>query len=206
MLWSIIWCSVTNLFCLFPTYLAYKKNMDEWVLYLSTGIVSILYHLHHYNKYIKPACSFMNYGAIQMVDHVLSDMCICWITSCIPNRNLHVKSFFLFLPVDMYVVYIQNGIVRWILYGLWVSASLMYILFNRKMYSHKYTALGILSSAAELFFYKIFPDMYPAYYNWIHGVHHIFGFMGIYFYMRINETPDGNRLLVVNKEDYMFTV
>ena len=189
---SVIWCSVTNLFCLFPTYLAYKKKMDEWVLYLTTGVVSILYHLHHYNKYIKPACSFMNYDAIRMLDLVLSDMCVCWITSCMLNKNIQVRTFFLFLPVDMYVVHI--GITRWILYNIWISVSLLYTFFNYKMCNCKYLALGIASSTVELVFYKFLPDMYPWYYNWIHSVHHIFGFLGIYFYMR-----------VIPKEEYSLT-
>jgi hypothetical protein len=105
MMWDVVWCVGTNLFCMFPVYLAYKKNLDEWLLYLTTAIASMFYHLHHHNHYIKPACDFMNYEAIKMVDLVLSDMSVCWITSCMTYKNIQNKMFFLFLPFNMYVVY-----------------------------------------------------------------------------------------------------
>jgi hypothetical protein len=91
-------------------------------------------------------------------------------------------SFFVFLPIDMYAV--AHDTMRWCLYGLWISVALLYTFLNYKKYYAKYLFFGVLSSVSELFFYKILPDRYPWYYNWIHSVHHIFGFMGIYFYER----------------------
>jgi hypothetical protein len=179
---AVIWCSATNLFCLFPTYLAYKKKLDEWVLYLVTGIASVLYHIHHRDKYTRPMCNFLDYDAIRMIDLVLSDMSICTITTSLVNKDIHMMSFFVFLPIDMYAVAYDT--MRWSLYGLWISVAVLYTFFNYKKYHAKYLFFGVLSSVSELVFYKILPDRYPWYYNWIHSVHHIFGFMGIYFYER----------------------
>ena len=193
---AVIWCSATNLFCLFPTYLAYKKKLDEWVLYLVTGIASVLYHIHHRDTYTQPMCNFLDYDAIHMIDLVLSDMSICMITSSLLNKDIQVMSFFVFLPIDMYAVAYDT--MRWVLYGIWISVALLYTFFNYKKYHMKYLGFGVASSVSELFFYKILPDRYPWYYNWIHSVHHIFGFMGIYFYERshrgVLETPRHTRV------------
>lgn len=187
MMWDVVWCVGTNLFCLFPVYLAYKKNLDEWLLYLTTAIASMFYHLHHHNHYLKPACDFMNYEAIKMVDLVLSDMSVYWITSCMTYKNIQNKMFFLFLPFNMYVVYLDLYHWRWILTGFWITTSLLYVFINIKNYNKKFLAWGMSCSILELMFYEFLSSRYPWYYNWIHGTHHIFGFLGIYFYMRLNE-------------------
>lgn len=186
-MWDIVWCVGTNLFCLFPVYKAYKNKLDEWILYLMTAIASILYHLHHYNNYIEPAYNFINYEAIKMVDLVLSDMSICWITSCMTYTHIQKKMFFFFLPINMYVVYLNLHIWRWFLTGLWVSTSLLYVFWHIKNYNKRFLAWGVTCSVVELMFYEFLSSRYPWYYNWIHGTHHIFGFLGIYFYIRINE-------------------
>ena len=195
---AVIWCAATNLFCIFPTYVAYKKKLDEWVLYLVTGLASVLYHIHHRNSYTRPMCDFLDYGAIRMIDLVLSDMSICMITSKLLNKDIHVMAFFMFLPIDMYAVYIGHETIRWILYGIWISVSFLYTFFNYKKYYTKYIGLGILSSISELIFYKILPDRYPWYYNWIHSFHHIFGFISIYFYMLAHKEVWCHHSLITN--------
>ena len=98
MRWDVLWCAGTNAFCMFPTVFAYRKNLDEWLLYLSTGLASVFYHLHHFNKYLPPACNFMLYRPIRAIDLVLSDMSVCWITSAMTGTGRQLKVFLLFLP------------------------------------------------------------------------------------------------------------
>ena len=192
MMWDLVWCVATNLFCLFPVYISYKKKLDDWLIYLMTAISSILYHLHHLNQYIEPAYTFLNYDAIRMIDLVMSDMSMCWITSCMTYTNIQNKTFFFFLPFDMYIVYLNIYNYRWVFTGLCISTSLIYIFSHIKKYNKKFLCCGLLCSITDLVFYKFLSSIYPLYYNWIHGTHHIFGFLGIYFYIRINELDDCN--------------
>ena len=186
--WDVLWCAGTNVCCLFPVTLAYRRGMDEWLLYLSTGIASVFYHLHHFNRYLPPACDFMVYKPIRMIDLVLSDMSVCWITSAMTGLNIQLKTFFVFLPFEMYAVYLDNYSARWGLAGFWITCSLLYVFYNLRWYENKkFLALGMACSTLELAFYEFLSSMYPWHYNWIHGTHHIFGFLGIYFYMKIHK-------------------
>lgn len=180
-----IWCVSTNVVCIVPSYYMYKNNLIEWVLYLMTGVVSILYHVH---RGATPMCAFLDYEAIKTVDLVMSDMCMCWITGYVKNANL-----FLFLSIDMYIVYVRNELFRWILYSIWVSPAFMYIFYNHRKYNMRNFMCGVMCSVGDLTFYKFLADKYPLYYNWLHGVHHIFGFMSIYFYTKTVSVSTVNR-------------
>ena len=184
-----IWCTVTNLFCLLPTIAAYRRKLPEWILYLNTGIASIFYHLHHYNDYLHPVCTFLDYEAIKMVDLVMSDMTICYITSYMLDKNLQSRIFFTFLPFEMYAVYVQSTMIRWIFTGMWISASVFYVIAHRQNYNIKWFRVGLISSTLEILFYEFLTGKFPWYYNWIHAVHHIFGFLGVYFYILTVSSP-----------------
>ena len=189
MRWDVLWCAGTNAFCMFPTVFAYRKNLDEWLLYLSTGLASVFYHLHHFNKYLPPACNFMLYRPIRAIDLVLSDMSACWITSAMTGTGHQLKVFLLFLPFDMYAVLAESHGGRWTLTGFWIACSFLYVFCNITKYDKKYLAIGLVCSSLELAVYEFLSSMYPWYYNWIHGTHHIFGFLSIYFYMKMQKSP-----------------
>ena len=181
---SLIWCVATNLFCLFPATKAFRNGLDEWILYGTTGLASILYHLHR-----KPeqALTILNYDAIRYVDLVLSDMCICWITSHIMFSNVEKKFFFLFLPFEMYYVHASVKYARWIGTFIWVSMALCFIAMNINKYNKRFLASALTCSATELIFYEI---LSPMNYNWYHGFHHVFGFLGIYLFMHVRKEHD----------------
>lgn len=181
---SLIWCVGTNLTCLLPAIKAFKNGMDEWILYGTTGLASILYHLH---REPEQALTILEYDASRYVDLVLSDMCICWITSHIMFNNLEKKFFFLFLPFEMYYVYASVKYARWIVTFFWVCLALVCIIRNFDRYDKRFLAAGLGCSALELVFYEY---LSPMNYNWYHGCHHIFGFLGIYLYMHVRKDHD----------------
>jgi len=180
---SLIWCVGTNLMCLLPAVKAFRNGMDEWILYGTTGLASILYHLH---REPEQALTLLHYDAIRLVDLVLSDMCICWITSYMMFCNVEKRFFFLFLPFEMYYVYASVRYARWIVTFFWVTLALCCIFRNPQHYEKRFLGAGLICSALELLFYEY---LSPMYYNWFHGFHHIFGFLGIYLYMHVKKEP-----------------
>lgn len=181
---SLIWCVGTNLTCLLPVTKAFRNGLDEWVLYGTTGLSSILYHLHREPERV---LTLLDYNASRYVDVVLSDMCICWITSHIMFKNIEKKFFFLFLPFEMYYVYASVRYARWIVTIFWVSLAILCIMRNFEKYDKRFLAAGVSCSTLELVFYEY---LSPMYYNWFHGFHHVFGFLGIYLYMHVKKDHD----------------
>ena len=178
---DVLWCSATNIFCLFPTWLSMKKRLSEGVLYFLTGLTSFFYHLHHRDSYNKPYTSYLDYNAIKYTDLILSDLCIYWVVA-----DHRIKQFILFsiLPFEIFIVVSGYPYIRLGSEIIWVILNIFYIFFKKIEINKIYFYLAITSSFIEVIFYEVLTSKYPEYYNWIHGVHHIFGFLSIYFYMQ----------------------
>jgi len=189
---SAIWCTATNLFCLFPTVEAYRRKLPEWTLYMGTGIASVLYHIHHYNKYTKPMCSFLDYRAIRHVDLVMSDLSVCCAAARLIDKDMLQYAVVLsVLPFEMYAVYVQSEITRLVFTVGWAAVSILYVLTHRSAYNLKWFGCGVGANVIELSFYAYLARRYPWHYNWLHAIHHIFGFLSIYFYARAGEQGVG---------------
>lgn len=193
MVLDVYWCSFTNLFCIFPVWLSYKRKLQEGFLYGLTGIISILYHLHHRDKFNKPYKDFLNYKAIRATDLIMSDLCVYWVVTEPSVRNLVMFSI---IPFEIYVVVSKYPYVRLISELIWVFLNLSYLFLKKIEINKKKVFCAVASSCLEMIFYEILTTIYPQYYNWVHGVHHIFGFLSIYFYMQrhdVVEVPSGHR-------------
>lgn len=178
---DVLWCSLTNMFCLFPTWFAYKQKLCEGILYFLTGITSLIYHLHHKDKYNKPYLKYLDYNAIRYTDLILSDSCIYWVVT---DKKIKQLVFFTILPFEIFVVVSSYPYIRLISEIIWVICNILYIFFKKIEINKNKFYLAISSSFIEVIFYEVLTSKYPEYYNWIHGVHHIFGFLSIYFYMQ----------------------
>ena len=178
---SVLWCSTTNCVCLIPTWLAFKRNLSEGILYFLTGLTSFVYHLHHKDEYNDPYITYLDYYAIRYTDLILSDLCIYWVVT-----DHRIKQFVLFsiLPFEIFIVVTGYPYIRLISEILWVMLNIFYILFKKIEINKNKFYLALTSSFIEVIFYEVLTAKYPNYYNWIHGVHHIFGYLSIYFYMQ----------------------
>jgi hypothetical protein len=169
-------CTLTNLMCVLPTW--YAHRVCDKVLYLGTGLVSILYHLNLPKTII-------DYHAIRFVDLVLSDICIYW-TVTIPDKYKD-NVLMITLPIELYITRVGYPYVRLYLVTVWVLVNLVRIVIFKKVnVNRKFLGCTMATSILDLTFYE---GLRTVNYNWFHGLHHIFGFLSIYLYNRTAREP-----------------
>jgi hypothetical protein len=178
---DVFWCALTNVFCLFPTVYAYRKGLHEWILYLSTGVVSVIYHLHHRDALNQPYITLLNYHAIRYTDLILSDLCVYWVVT---DQSIKQMVLFTVLPFEIFVVVSRYPYIRLTSEIIWILVNIFYIFYKEIKVNRKKLYLALGTSFVEVIFYEVLTLLFPAYYNFVHGFHHIFGFLSMYFYMQ----------------------
>ena len=178
---DVLWCSTTNIFCLLPVVLCYKLKLSEGILYFLTGLISFIYHLHHRDYFNEPYITYLDYHAIRCVDLILSDICVYWVAT---DSRIRLCTLFTILPFEIFIVVSGYPYIRLISEIIWVICNILYIVLKNIKINKTYFYLAVSSSVIEIVFYEILTSKFPIHYNLIHGVHHIFGFLSIYFYIQ----------------------
>jgi len=164
---SAWFCILTNVSCISPAYVTYKKKLlGETVFTLSTGISSVLYHgMELYDWGI-------NRVAIRNTDVILSFLLVCHTAHCITISSRRWDATISVLPLvifgcEMDILYRLIGVTCYVL------ACLVYICITKQSHNRAMVTIGAGCAIGDIAFFLLGnQDNYAI----LHGMHHIFIF------------------------------
>ncbi len=155
------------------------------------AVISSLYHIEETGLVF-----YLDLNAIHFLDIVISDTLISMlILHCLYYPSKWYLIFYLtFLCPDMYYLNSRTQELAW-RYPLFLIYLIPYLFltrrYNVRIFSKKYFIYAILCNSAQFPLYFFAHQFSNIHYNYIHGLHHIFGFLSVLFYFKaIRWFPD----------------
>lgn len=165
-------CVITNLVCIVPTTICYKKRMViDASLTAITGLSSLLYHTN------KLLVRFDNPTALRNTDIVMANFLVFHTGNMILYQEDSRRFQIGLILVPLLVYTAESSIeIRLILMGAWGVGCMAYAMKNLKIFEKKFIYFGVFLIICELIFFN-FANHWHQYYEWFHGIHHILAFM-----------------------------
>ena len=193
MLFLKLFTILTNITAIVPTLYSFKSNKYyEGMIYFLTCIASLVYHvIYAFNTVESTTIKAM----VKYVDFLLAYCCISSIIYfLLINNDKHRHSLLLIsMYTEMYFNYINISSIGHLLTSLFISFILSYLYNinlkdnlkkNKRFYKKKYIFIGMVLNVIEFIFFFVLSVKYHNYYYIWHGLHHICGFLSIYFYLK----------------------
>jgi len=187
-------CIFTNLLCIIPSMLFFiDNNIYDGIYVLSTGTISLLYHLNNNEPKILNN-TFVNPTLISNIDTLYSETLIINIASYLlfyKNLNIRAALCAFLIPIYIYLNTIDSVDVSHIRYSFIIIMGIIAIIkyftryFYKKNIKTKYFMLLLLAAFLNFIEVLAFEYLQNKYtYNFFHSIHHICGFISIclYFY------------------------
>ena len=187
-------CIFTNLLCLFPVFLFFMdNNIYDGVYILSTGTISLLYHLNNNEPQVL-SDKLVDSDMIYKIDTIYAETLIINIATYLllyKNHNIRSSICSIILPFYLYLSNMNSSVIFIIRYSIIAIFGLIAVVkyyikyfYKKNISTKKFILLntGICLNAIQILAYEYLQNTYD--YNFYHSIHHICGYISvaIYFY------------------------
>jgi hypothetical protein len=182
------YCILTNGFCIFPCFVLCRRSLwGDFVLYLTTGVASFMYHLNNLEV------NFLNDVAIRNTDIILANLSVFHTVNllCLYDTPTRWNYTVACLPLVIYTA--EYGLVlRFVLMITYSVLGMVYVVLHRANYVTRWVVPAVVCIVGELLFFSYGNEGGSGSYEWLHGSHHVMAFTSLYSFIKSIKFPELN--------------